>query len=45
MNVLDDSLEVGSGIIRPGDEDVIGIPRRCRGVEGGDRDEPEEITG
>lgn len=33
LDLIDDSLEVGSGIVRTGDENVVGLARGCRGVQ------------
>ena len=33
VDLIDDSLEVGSGIVRAGDEDVVSFTRRCWGVQ------------
>ena len=40
MDLFDDGLEVGSGIVRTGDENVVGLARGCRGVQRRDRNEP-----
>jgi len=40
MDLVNDGLEVGSGIVRPGDEDVVGLARGCGGVQWRDRNEP-----
>ena len=33
VDLVDDSLEVGGGIVRTGDEDVVCFTRRCWGVQ------------
>ena len=33
LDLIDDSLEVGSGIVRTGDENIVGLARGCRGVQ------------
>ena len=40
-DLVDDGLEVGSGIVRTGDEDVIVLTRGCGGVQWRDRNEPK----
>ena len=40
LNVLNDSLEVRSRVVGLGDEDVVRLAVRRRGVRRGDRDEP-----
>ena len=32
VDLVDDSLKVGSGIVRAGDEDVVGLARGCGSV-------------
>lgn len=39
-NLIDNSLEVGSGIVGTGDEDVVGLTRGCGSVQRRDRNEP-----
>jgi len=40
VDLIDDSLEVRSGIVRTGDENVVGLARGCRSVQWADRNEP-----
>lgn len=39
-DLVDDGLEVGSRIVRTGDENIIGLTRGCRRVQRRDRNEP-----
>ena len=41
MDLMDDSLEMGSGIVRTGDEDVVVFTTGCREVQWGYRNESE----
>ena len=43
LDLIDDGLKVGSGIVRTGDENVVGLSRGCRGVQWVDRNEPRWI--
>lgn len=40
VDLVDDRLEVGSGIVRTSDKDVVGLTRGCRSVQWADRNEP-----
>jgi len=39
VDLIDDSLEVGSSIVRTGDENAVGLARGCRSVQWVDRNE------